>query len=150
METDHNGMAVLSTHECLRRLGRNGIGRIGLSIGALPAILPVMYAVVDGEIYFQTQPGAKMAAATENAIVAFEVDDSDLLRHTGWSVLVVGRAERVDGPSAALLGPPLLRWVGHRDADVLVRIRPEMVSGRQIQIGGAGATSPQACEVLHA
>jgi uncharacterized protein len=135
MTTDRNGMAVLSEAECFARIGRNGIGRVGLNIGALPAILPVMYAVHDGDVYFRSSRGAKLTAASNHAVIAFEVDDSDCVDHSGWSVMIVGQAELVlsegDREAERL---PLLRWVpGGGDDDVLVRVRPQLVSGRCIE-----------------
>jgi uncharacterized protein len=149
MDTDQNGMAVLTRRECFRLLGRNGIGRVGLSINALPAILPVMYAVQDGAIYFRTSTGAKLTAAAENAIVAFEVDEHESIGHTGWSVLIVGRAERV-WESANATPLPLLRWVGRGGGDVLVRISPELVSGRRIDTCDARVVARQESEAVNA
>jgi nitroimidazol reductase NimA-like FMN-containing flavoprotein (pyridoxamine 5'-phosphate oxidase superfamily) len=131
---DRNGMDVLSREACFEKLGRNGIGRVGVSVGALPAILPIMYAVADGEIYFRTAPGAKLIAARQNAVVAFEADDARAIDHSGWSVLAVGRAEVVsDAELERLAKLPLGRWVGGDHGDVLVRIRPEFISGRVIR-----------------
>ena len=71
---------------------------MGITIGALPAIFPVNYRVVDGAIVYWTSPGSKMSAAVAGAVVAFEVDDYQLADRTGWSVLAVGRADVVADP----------------------------------------------------
>ena len=133
LKTDRNGMVVLSEAECLRRLGTGGVGRVGVSVAALPAIFPVNYAQLDGDIYFRTTPGTKLAAAARNAIVAFEVDRADAMSHTGWSVLVIGPAEEVDDPDELrrLAQLPLTRWVDG-GADTLVRIRASLLSGREM------------------
>ena len=134
MELDRNQMVVLSRRECFIQLGSRGFGRIGLNIDALPAILPVLYAVDDGDIYFHSGPGSKLTAAADNAIVAFEADGAEPATHLGWSVLLVGRAAIVS-PSTDMARKgrlPLARWVGDPADDVLVRIRPDLVSGRRV------------------
>src|SRR3954471_13318116 len=78
---DRNGMVVLDERTCLQRLGRNGLGRVAVSVGALPAIFPVGYAVDAGDVYFLTGAGTKLGAAARNAIVAFEVDAVDVVGH---------------------------------------------------------------------
>jgi len=132
MEVDRNGLVVLSRDECLRRLRRPGVGRVGLSVGALPAIFPVNYTLFRDDVYFRTAPGTKLVAAARNAIVAFEVDRIEPISHNGWSVLVVGPSEVVSEPAElARLARSLSPWIGD-GADVLVRIRAELISGRQI------------------
>ena len=44
---------------------------------ALPAALPVNFALLDGEIVFRTATGSKLAAALAKAVVAFQADDID-------------------------------------------------------------------------
>ncbi|HEX6311778.1 MAG TPA: pyridoxamine 5'-phosphate oxidase family protein [Acidimicrobiia bacterium] len=127
-------LAVLSRPECLELLGQASIGRVGVSIGALPAVLPVNYAMVDHAIVFRTAPGTRLSAALRGAVVAFEADAVDSDAETGWSVLVVGRAEEVTEPAlvgkARALG--LEAWApGSRDHFVSIAI--ERVSGRRIE-----------------
>jgi uncharacterized protein len=74
-------------------LATGEIGRVGITIGALPAIFAVNYRLIDRSIVIRTAPGSKMSAAAESAVVASEVDDYQLADRSGWSVLVVGRAE---------------------------------------------------------
>src|SRR5262245_6730572 len=92
MEIDRNGLEVLGREECLRLLAQATVGRISVSVGALPAIFPVNYCVRDGAVLFRTGRGTKLEAAAANAVVAFEVDDFDPVEHTGWSVMLVGIA----------------------------------------------------------
>lgn len=136
MDIDRNGMVVLGRDECLLRLGRRGIGRVAVTVGALPAIFPINYAIHDGDVYFRTASGTKLATAARNAVVAFEVDEVDRLSHLGWSVQVVGPAATVEDADVRgdLAQLPLERWIGD-SADTLVRIRSELVSGREITRG---------------
>jgi hypothetical protein len=132
VEIDRNDMVVLDREDCVRRLGRGGVGRIALIVGGEPAIFPVNYAVKAGDIYFLTAAGSKAAAAANGDVLAFEVDNIDPLEHAGWSVLVVGPSAVV--PSAEvqpLWKLKLGRWVGG-GPEIQVRIRSERVSGREI------------------
>lgn len=89
------GLELLSEDQARGMLATGGVGRVGVTIGALPAIFPVNYRMIDGSIVFRTAPGSKMSAAAAGAVVAFEVDDYQLANRSGWSVLAVGRAEVV-------------------------------------------------------
>ena len=130
--TIDDSLEVLSDDECRTLLEQETIGRVGLSVDALPAILPVNYSMVDGRIIFRTGEGAKLRAALSHTVVAFEVDHADPDREQGWSVLVVGVAEPVEAPTetSAHRAAPTPWAGGHRQH--LVRIRPEMISGRRV------------------
>ena len=43
----------------------------------------------------RARPGPKLKAAERGDAVALEVEDIDEEQHTGWSVVVVGRARRL-------------------------------------------------------
>lgn len=127
-----DGMEVLTEQECRDLLQAGTFGRVGLSMDALPAILPVNYAMVDGGIVFRTGEGSKLRAALSHTIVAFEIDHADPILEEGWSVLVVGVAQPVDAPIEA--GQPQAAptpWAAGRRQHV-VRIRPEVISGRRV------------------
>jgi len=131
-----DGFEILSESECFGLLSRETVGRVAVSLGAIPAVFPVNYLYVDGGIHFRTGVGTKLAAATRGAVVAFEIDEIDRLYHSGWSVLAVGTAEELTEPAdlARAAHLPLRTWApGERDH--LVRIVPDFVSGRRILAG---------------
>src|SRR5678815_1304916 len=64
------GLELLTEHDARALLASGEIGRVGITIGALPAIFPVNYRVIDGAIVFRTAPGSKLSAAAEGAVVA--------------------------------------------------------------------------------
>jgi nitroimidazol reductase NimA-like FMN-containing flavoprotein (pyridoxamine 5'-phosphate oxidase superfamily) len=131
--TDRNGLEVLQRDECLRLLGRSTLGRIGVTVGALPVILPVNYRLVGEHVVFRTTTGTKLDAATHNAVVAFEVDEFDPFSHTGWSVLVTGLASEVTDSDALmeLRQAHVPRWAPSGD-ERIVEVSTEMLSGRRI------------------
>jgi nitroimidazol reductase NimA-like FMN-containing flavoprotein (pyridoxamine 5'-phosphate oxidase superfamily) len=127
------GLEVLSRAQCLELLGHVPVGRIVLTVGALPAIMPVNFVLHQGEVIIRTDTGTKLAAAARNAVVAFEVDQLDDTGQQGWSVSLVGRAVEVTAAEqlAELRPLPLRPWApGERDH--YIRIKPELISGRRI------------------
>ena len=89
------GLELLTEADCLLLLAGAEIGRVGVSVGALPAIFPVNYRVENGQIFFRTGEGVKLRAALDHTVVAFEVDQANVDLQEGWSVLVVGMASEV-------------------------------------------------------
>lgn len=133
MTTDTAGLEVLSPEASLKLLMSVPVGRIAFTDHALPAIQPVNFVVDDEAIVFRTGAGSKLAAATREAVVAFQADMFDSDTQTGWSVMVVGRASRVtdEAEIARLSLLPLRPWApGTRDH--FVRIELAMISGRRI------------------
>lgn len=136
MEIDSNGLEVLDRDDCLRLLASSSLGRVGVTSGALPTVLPVNFRLRDDEVLIRTSTGSKLDAAIRGAVVAFEVDDFDPLEHSGWSVVVTGVArELTDDEVASLGGVPLIRWVPV-EGEHVVGISTEMVSGRRIRRSG--------------
>lgn len=84
--------------------------------------------------------GSKLEAATQNAVVAFEVDDFDPMYHSGWSVVVTGVASEITDPDelSELRRAPIARWAPDGDGRI-VSIATELVSGRRI---GAPVAAP--------
>lgn len=132
-------MEMLRRAEALRLLATQKIGRIAVTSGALPVILPVNFTVVGEEIVIRTTRGTKLDAATRGAVVAFEVDDFDAWAHTGWSVAVTGVAREVTDAAeqAALARQSLARWAPV-DGDRIIAISTEIVSGRRIGLRAPG------------
>lgn len=142
-EIDRNDMVVLDRDECIRRLAEGGVGRVALVADGRPAIFPVNYALMGRFIYFLTAPGSKLAAAGRGDLVAFEVDRHDPSEHSGWSVVVIGRAGVVPAEEAEPVWRLRLgRWVGGGPA-TQIRIEMEQVSGREIGRPGVAGWVPE-------
>ena len=80
----------LDREGCLRLLATQQVGRIGIPAQALPVILPVNFRLLDESIVFRAIPGAKLHAATNRAVGAFEVasyepDGLNRAKHRGRS-----------------------------------------------------------------
>jgi len=120
--------------ECLALLAEHHLGRLGVSIANQPVIFPVTYALDGQSIVFRTDPGTKLYGARDRR-VAFEIDgiDDDPSHPSGWSVLVVGRAELVEKPSdqARLDTLDLGAW-NPGPKQHWVRIRGGAITGRRL------------------
>jgi nitroimidazol reductase NimA-like FMN-containing flavoprotein (pyridoxamine 5'-phosphate oxidase superfamily) len=136
MEVDRNGLEVLGRDACLCLLAGATLGRIGVSSGALPSVVPVNFRFDGHQILIRTGVGTKLDAAVVNAVVAFEVDQIDPVAHTGWSVMVTGIARELTEPGELIAAgtPPLARWAPG-GAHHVIAISTELVSGRRIVPG---------------
>jgi nitroimidazol reductase NimA-like FMN-containing flavoprotein (pyridoxamine 5'-phosphate oxidase superfamily) len=117
-------------------LGSVPVGRLGLSLGALPTVLPVNFCLCDDQIVVRTTAGSKLDAALHHAVVAFEADQLESIGHTGWSVLVRGSSRVLVRPSEVAQAAALrLRpWgTSGTDADRFIAISTDLVSGRRIR-----------------
>ena len=126
---------ALDRNECLRLLQRGLVGRLAVVIDGQPHVLPLNYAVNEkGVVVFRT---AELTAATEASLakVAFEVDDIDLERHQGWSVVVHGYGreigDAIDPDSLRLRQLAVRPWApGERNR--WFKITPAEITGRRL------------------
>jgi uncharacterized protein len=129
-QVDRNGLEVLDRAECIRLLRTVPLGRIGITTGALPTILPINFRVDGDRILFRTGVGTKLDAATRGAVVAFEADAIDPMYHSGWSVVVTGIAREVaDSDDRATYTTP--RWAPGQ-SERLVEVSIDEISGRRL------------------
>jgi uncharacterized protein len=140
-DVDRNGLVMLERAECLHLLAEASLGRLGLTSGALPVVLPVNFHFDGERILIRTSPGTKLDAATQDAVVAFEIDDIDPVSHTGWSVIATGLAHHVTDPADLdhIRTLPLPRWAPGGSGEQIVAVRPDILSGRRIEPGAARA-----------
>jgi nitroimidazol reductase NimA-like FMN-containing flavoprotein (pyridoxamine 5'-phosphate oxidase superfamily) len=126
-------LGELTRVRCLQLLEGGQLARIGVSIDALPAILPVFYTVIDGTVVFRTVPGTKLTAALSGSIVAVEADGYDEVTGHGWSVLVRGVARELgDEPLAESAREQLgVSWIDGAP-EHLVAVSTDLVTGRQL------------------
>jgi uncharacterized protein len=126
----------LSREECLALLPSVPVGRLVFTDRALPAVVPVNFALDRGRIVVRTGAGSTLAAGVRGAVVAFEVDDFDAAARNGWTVTVTGRARHVvdDLERAQLAELDLHPYAGdHLDQYLVVPV--ELVTGRRVGSG---------------
>ena len=124
----------LAADDCWRMLRSTSLGRIAVSAAEVVDIFPVNYAVDDESIVFRTAPGTKLLELAINDRVAFEIDAYD--GEQAWSVVVKGRAERVERHSDvdALERLELTPWIPTLKYR-WVRIHAVEVTGRRFVLG---------------
>jgi nitroimidazol reductase NimA-like FMN-containing flavoprotein (pyridoxamine 5'-phosphate oxidase superfamily) len=134
----------LDRQQCLALASNEPVGRLAVSVDALPAVFPVNFAIASEDVVFRCTVGTKFAAATMGSVVAFEVDSFDAGEEEGWSVLIQGVAEEVTDPTdqAALAALPLVSWGLGDAADRFLRIRTTLMSGRRIRRSPAATPAP--------
>lgn len=131
---DRPRLEPLDRDECLRLLASQAVGRIGITVSALPVVLPVNFALADDAIVLRTIPGTKLDAATKRAVVAFEVDSYEPDGRSGWSVLVIGTAARVpDSQVESVESLDIDAWPLDGHASNFVRIDLAHVTGRRFR-----------------
>jgi nitroimidazol reductase NimA-like FMN-containing flavoprotein (pyridoxamine 5'-phosphate oxidase superfamily) len=130
---DRNGLEMLDRDECLRLLGEVRVGRVGITTEALPVVLPVNFVLDRERVVFSSAPGTKLYVAATGAQMAFEADDVDASRRSGWSVCVTGPGTVVDDPAEVrrLRELPLDTWAPEGE-ESYVMIEPQVVTGRRL------------------
>jgi len=128
------GITELTSDQCWQLLRSRDLGRIAASAAGTIDIFAINYAVERETIMFRTAPGTKLLELAINDRVAFEIDGHN--ESEAWSVVVKGRAERVQRQSeidaAETLGlTPWIPTLKYR----WVRIRPTDIVGRQFVLG---------------
>jgi len=122
---------ALSEEECRALLASRSLGRIALTSGALPIIIPVEYVYADGVITFRSERDMSLRAAAEGDVLAFEIDFYDSHERAGWSVLVLGRATVLTTDHEIERVP----WLDGDGVDPArhhyVRLHAELISGRR-------------------
>ena len=130
---DHAGLETLTFDTCLRLLASVPVGRVGFVADGEVQILPVNHLVDGLDVVFRTAHGAKLSVAEGCGPITFEADAYDERAHSGWSVVVTGRAEQVDSDAEIerLRGRGLRPWVTTVERPYWIRIRPSGVTGRR-------------------
>jgi len=130
-------LVALSRRESIALLAGAQVGRAVFTERALPAIVPVTFAVQRDAVVMCTASDTRLAAAATHGVLAFEADAFDLSARTGWSVVVTGIAELVeDSIERARIRCVLQPWAPGV-IDVFVRLPLTVVTGRRVLATGA-------------
>ena len=134
-DDDEPGTLVrLDRATCLDLLATRRTGRLAyVARAGVPDIVPVNIALDDERVLVRSGPGPKLQAAERREVVALEVDDIDEDGHTGWSVVVAGRARRLHTSEVARLPADLLPEVWARGPrSSVIAIELTRVEGRRL------------------
>jgi nitroimidazol reductase NimA-like FMN-containing flavoprotein (pyridoxamine 5'-phosphate oxidase superfamily) len=132
-------MEALPYEECLQRLRAATVGRLAVVVNDFPVVVPVNYRLMETLdltwIALRTRPGNVIDQAGLPA--ALQIDEIDVPRHEGWSVLARGTLHHVDADSGDMRerfdSDP---WLAE-DRDAWMVIQPFWISGRRLRTPGA-------------
>jgi hypothetical protein len=130
IEGDH-----FDDEQCFAQLERSNIGRIALSLGAVPVVFPVIYAVSSGELWFAHSVG-QVTKALHGNVATLQADGFEEDSGQQWTVLAIGHPQRVEGSEglgSSAVPPPIASHAASLERGDLFRLRPEILSGRWIE-----------------
>jgi nitroimidazol reductase NimA-like FMN-containing flavoprotein (pyridoxamine 5'-phosphate oxidase superfamily) len=132
MVSAERSLVALSRRECVALLAGAQVGRAVFTERAMPAVVPVTFAVHDDAVVMCTAPDTRLASAATRGVLAFEVDEIDPSTRCGWSVVVIGVADLVNDPlERACIRSVLQPWAPGKN-DVFIRLPLAVVTGRRI------------------
>lgn len=124
----------LTKAECMELIQSQPVGRLAFAGPSGIVVLPVNFAVRDGQVVLSTSPFGVIAREARGD-VAFEVDEIDPTARSGWSVLLQGRLDHdlADslGHETSVASEP---WAGGI-RNLRLTIEPRSVSGRRLGSG---------------
>ena len=118
---------LIPEYRCWQLLATASVGRLALSVRALPVILPVQYHL-DGRSLLVCLGHHQIPERSLNqTIIAFTADAIDPATRSGWSVQVQGQSaipQRLDVDTAC----------GQPAAGQLVQIRSGTITGHRVHL----------------
>ena len=118
---------ALSERECWELLATASVGRLALSVRALPVILPAQYYLDGRRLVVCLGHHGLPERALDETVVAFAADSIDPVTRSGWSVQVQGRSVI---PRGLRIGTDC----GWPAAAQVVEIEPGRISGHRIHL----------------
>jgi hypothetical protein len=117
---------VLSDRECWELLATASVGRLALSVRALPVIVPVQYYLDGRKLAVCLGHRELPERSLDEAIIAFAADSIDPVTRSGWLVQVQGRSVIPSGRIDTSCGWPAAAQV--------VEIEPGTISGLRVHL----------------
>ena len=118
---------LIPEHLCWELLATASVGRLALSVRALPVILPVQYYLEGGRLVVCLGHHRIPERSLNDVIIAFAADAIDPVTRAGWSVQVQGRSvmpRRLDVDTAC----------GQPAAGQVVQIEPGVIRGHHVHL----------------
>ena len=129
----------LGREDCLELLRDEALGHVALTARALPVVLPVNFAVLNGDIVWRSAQGTKLNDACSDFVVAFEADHYEPDHKQGWTVMVQGLAHVMPAldelEQARELS--LKSWTLEGAADRYVCLVPDLMTGTRLRKAAA-------------
>ncbi|MEJ7634944.1 pyridoxamine 5'-phosphate oxidase family protein [Aeromicrobium sp.] len=127
-------LVQLSEEECRALLEVTTVGRVAFVDAEGQQLIPLNFAVLNGDIYFRTSPDSVLAQLADgHPDVAFGVDHHDVFR-VGWNVTVRGPAVGVTDAATIdrVMGHHQLRpWAGGV-RPIVVKVTLKSIDGRRV------------------
>lgn len=123
-----SGFQTMTTDECRRLLRVNRLGRLAITAGALPHILPVQYVLSGDQLLLRTPGHHEVSDAIDGQVVGFETDQIDLDHAVGWCVSVTGPVRVVEAPTDA---DPVHRWFSD---GVVLALDTDLIAGHRLSV----------------
>lgn len=123
-----SGFQTMTAEECRRLLATADIGRVAISAGALPLVLPVQYTLEDDHLLLRTPGHHEVGDGIDGQVVGFEADTIDLDQGVGWCVSVTGTVRLV--PDAPMTDP-VHRWFSD---GVVLALSTDVIVGHRIAV----------------
>ena len=124
----------LSREDCLDLLAAGTVARVAVSTPEGPHVVPVNYCLFEDTVVVRTSSYSLLGTHARDAVVAFEIDDSEPRSRAGWSVMVRGRCTVESDPRtirAIRAATPDGPWAGGT-RNLYLRLRTDQVSGRAV------------------
>ena len=123
------------------------IGRVAVTVGALPAIYTVSFVLEDEHLLFRVAQCSVLRRAVNGSVVAFSADHFDEDDEDGWTVMVRGIGEEVrdEALAVSLRSLPLRSYSEAPERDCFVKVSLTQMSGARSHwphVGGAASTDP--------
>jgi hypothetical protein len=118
---------VLPERECWRLLAMVSVGRLALSVRALPVIVPVQYYLDGRRLAVCLGHHELPERSLDETVIAFAADSIDPAARSGWSVQVQGRSVI---PRGLRIGTDC----GWPAAAQVVEIEPGTISGHRVHL----------------
>ena len=126
-------MDELDIEVCWWLIARTRFGRVAFIADGVPAVRPVNCGVLNRHVVFRTGSASVLGRLPDGSAVAFEVDQTDPVAKSGWSVIVRGQLSPVTDPDelGRLAELDLHPWApGLRDR--WMKVTPTEVTGREV------------------
>jgi len=130
------GEAAIPTPTCWELLRDGWMGRLALTVDALPAILPVEYCVTGEELALCLGQYRLPARSLNNAVVGFAVDSIDPPGHTGWTIHVYGLTRLPEPQTGATR-------CQHDEHGQIAYLNPDLISGHRLALCPLGTGLPR-------